>query len=157
MTVRLSEIPRIVVASPSLVRPAARRKLALPRDLGALPWLALSTFYRTAITLQHARSGELATLPIRPRMSTDSLYALRSAAVLGVGVCVGSAWLLADDLAAGKLVQLLPDWCAAPLPVHLVYPQASFYPARLRNFLDEVRASVPGIVAATTAPPVGRR
>ena len=65
-------------------------------------------------------------------MSTDSLYALRSAALMGLGVCVASSWLVADDLAQGRLVQLAPSWQADPLPVHLVYPHARFYPARLR-------------------------
>ena len=48
---------------------------------------------------------------------------------------------MADDLAQGRLVHIAPRWRAAPLPVHLLYPQARFYPARLRRFLDVIRAS----------------
>jgi DNA-binding transcriptional LysR family regulator len=151
VALRLSEVPRIVVAAPSVAKLLGRKKLLHPAQLAALPWLSLRTFYRTAITLTHAATGETETVPIRPRMSTDSLYALRSAAVLGVGVGVASAWLLADDLAAGRLVQLLPAWRAESLPVYLVYPQASFYPARLRRFVDEMRAAVPAVVGQTTA------
>jgi DNA-binding transcriptional LysR family regulator len=40
-------------------------------------------------------------------------------------------------------VQLTPDWQAAPLPIHLIYPPARFYPARLRRFIDVMRAAVP--------------
>ena len=36
---------------------------------------------------------------------------------------------------------MAPRWRAAPLPVYLVYPQARFYPARLRRFLDVIRAN----------------
>ena len=74
-------------------------------------------------------------------MSTDSLYALRTAAVTGVGAAIASAWLVADDLAQGRLVHIAPQWRAAPLPVYLVYPQARFHPARLRRFLEVIRAN----------------
>jgi DNA-binding transcriptional LysR family regulator len=80
---------------------------------------------------------------IRPRLSTDSLYALRNAALLGVGVAIASAWAVAADLESGQLVRLVPDWQAAPLPVYLVYPQARFYPAKLRRFIDLMRVRIP--------------
>jgi DNA-binding transcriptional LysR family regulator len=75
-------------------------------------------------------------------MSTDSLYALRSAALLGIGACVASAWLLRDELATGKLLHLAPAWQADPLPVYLVYPQAPFCTAKLRRFIDVMRQCV---------------
>jgi DNA-binding transcriptional LysR family regulator len=78
-------------------------------------------------------------------VSTDSLYALRNAALLGLGACVGSAWVLAADLAAGRLVHLAPQWQAAALPVSVVYPYARFYPARLRRFVEIIRAAAPTI------------
>jgi hypothetical protein len=40
-------------------------------------------------------------------------------------------------------VQLTPEWEAAPLPIHLIYPPARFYPARLRRFIDIMRIAVP--------------
>jgi DNA-binding transcriptional LysR family regulator len=138
---KLAEVPRIAVASPSVIA-----GMEMPADasmLADLPWLALRTYYQTEILLTHSSSGKALRLPISPRMSTDSLYALRSAAVLGLGVCVGSSWLFADDLAQGRLIQLVPDWQAAPLPVYLTYPHARFYPAKLRRFLETMRTAVP--------------
>jgi DNA-binding transcriptional LysR family regulator len=146
VAIRLSEVPRIVVAAPSVLGKGAAP--AHPSALAALPWLALRTFYRTEIALAHASTGERVELAIRPRMSTDSLYALRSAALLGAGVCVASAWLLEEDLAQKRLVHLVPAWRADPLPVYLIYPQARFYAARLRHFVEVMRASVPAAVGA---------
>ncbi|MEF7615919.1 LysR family transcriptional regulator [Aquincola sp. MAHUQ-54] len=140
VALKLSEVPRIVVAAPSVL--AGRAPTTHAADLKALPWLALQTFYRTEVLLTHAGSGEAHRVAIRPRMNTDSLYALRSAAVLGLGVCVASAWLLKDDLAQGRLVQLVPDWQASPLPVYLIYPHARFYPAKLRRFIETMRLAV---------------
>jgi DNA-binding transcriptional LysR family regulator len=76
-------------------------------------------------------------------MFTDNLYAMRSSALLGVGAALGSSWALREELAAGRLVQLTPEWEAAPLPIHLIYPPARFYPARLRRFIDIMKVAVP--------------
>jgi len=151
VAVKLAEIPRIVVAAPSLLGGAA-----LPQhvdELGSLPWLALRTFYRNEITLRH-RDGTLHRLALNPRMSTDSLYALRSAALLGLGVCAASSWLLADDLAQGCLLHLLPEWRAPSLPVYLIYPYANFYPAKLRCFMEIVRPAILADWAPQTHQPV---
>jgi DNA-binding transcriptional LysR family regulator len=148
IAIRLSEVPRIVVAAPALLGKGAPP--AHPSELAALPWLALRTFYRTEITLIRPPTGERFELPIRPRMSTDSLYALRSAALLGVGVGVASSWLLEADLAKRRLVRVAPAWEADPMPVYLVYPQARLYPARLRHFVDAMRKAVPSVLGGSS-------
>ncbi|CAN7166424.1 LysR family transcriptional regulator [Variovorax sp. LjRoot290] len=144
VAIKLAEVPRIVVAAPSVL--AGAPVPAHPSELAGLPWLALRTYYRNEVTLTHAASGETHRFAIRPRMSTDSLLALRHAAVLGLGAGVGSAWLLTEDLAQGRLIQLAPQWCAAPLPVYVVYPHARFYPARLRRFVEAMREAMPAVV-----------
>jgi DNA-binding transcriptional LysR family regulator len=139
VSVKLAEIPRIVVAAPSLLGDGPRPSHM--DDLATLPWLALRTFYRNEISLQH-RSGAQHRLALQPRISTDSLFALRNAALMGLGVCVASAWAVADDVANGTLVHLLPEWHAAPLPMVLLYPYAQFYPAKLRRFAEVLRAAL---------------
>ncbi|EYC50914.1 LysR family transcriptional regulator [Hylemonella gracilis str. Niagara R] len=136
----MGEVPRIVVGAPSLFEGALPTH---PAELTRLPWLALRTFYRTEISLTHAGSAEVARIDIQPRLSTDGLHALRTAAVEGLGLAVGSAWALQEDLRAGRLLHVVPQWRADPLPVHLVYPQARLHPARLRSFIDIMRVSGP--------------
>lgn len=135
VAVRLGEIPRIVVAAPALL--GGQPPPDDPAALATLPWLALSTFYRDEVRLLNGAQRQV--LPIRPRLATDSLYALRTAALAGAGACIASAWLVADDLTAGRLVHLVPGWHAPSLPVWLVYPHARFYPARLRRFVEVIR------------------
>ncbi|HZY17823.1 MAG TPA: LysR family transcriptional regulator [Ramlibacter sp.] len=146
VAVRLAAVERIVVAAPSLL--AGRAVPQDPEALGALPWLALRTYYRDELVLTHAVSGETRSVRMQPRVSTDSLYALRSAALHGLGVCAGSAWLLAGDIARGDLVQLAADWQPAPLPTWITYPHAPHYPSRLLQFVAAMRAAVPRIVEA---------
>lgn len=144
VAIRLTKVPRFVVAAPSVLNGADVP--ADPDALAALPWLALRTYYRNELLLTHAATGDTRRLAIRPRITTANLYALRSAALLGVGACVGSSWLLAGDLARGDLVHLAPEWQAAPLPVYLTYPHAQFYPSRLVRFVAMMREAVPALV-----------
>ncbi len=141
IAIKLFDIPRIVIAAPHHV--AGKSMPLKVEELQQLPWLALRTFYRDEVTLTRQADGEEYRFAIQPRMSTDSLYALRNAALIGLGAGIVSAWVVADDIAQGRLVHLAPDWRAAPLPVYLVYPYARYYPARLRLFIETIRSMMP--------------
>ncbi|MGV8854773.1 MAG: LysR family transcriptional regulator [Devosia sp.] len=145
VALKLGEIPRIVVAAPAVMKPGAgAHQLA---DLANQPWLALQTFYRDEITLVHTTTGETQRLPIVPRLMTDSLFALRSALRQGLGIAVASSWAVAPDIAAGRLVHLLADWQATPLPIYLVYPQAQHYPAKLQKFIETIKMTFNASIA----------
>lgn len=143
VSVLLAEVPRSLVASPKLL--ARFAPVESPQQLSSMPWVALSTFYQHEITLTHTPDGEMEQVAISPRLFTDSLYAARNSAIAGLGVTVVSSWSVEEDLKAGRLVALLPQWQAAPLPVHLVYPWSRYYPARLRKFLQLMREVMPGM------------
>lgn len=149
IAVLLAEVPRIIVASPDLLAKSPR--IQQVEDLQSLPWIALSTFYRNKLLLKSTLEKANYELNILPKLSTDSLYAMRNTLLSGVGAGVSSAWIVNDDIASGSLVHLLPEWSAAPLPVYLIYPYASYYPARLRKFLDLIREAMPTLVG--TRPP----
>lgn len=142
VSVLLAEVPRCVVASPALL--ADFPAVNAPEDLPALPWIAINTFYQRHIELYNGTSSP-ARVAISPRLSTDSLYVARNTALSGLGVAVVSSWTVAEDIQAGRLVHLLPDWQPAALPVHLVYPWSRYYPARLRRFLEMMRQVMPDI------------
>ncbi|MFN7153420.1 MAG: LysR substrate-binding domain-containing protein [Acidovorax sp.] len=121
------------------------------------PKLSLLKNSSTAPQLPHPQRGErrsngqpqpphcASTFAISPRLSTDSLYALRSAARARLGACISSAWIVDEELRAGDMLNLVPTWQAPPLPVYLVYPYARFYPARLRLFLEAMRGGYAGV------------
>lgn len=136
VAIKLAEIPRILVAAPALMD--ARPQLESPAALQALDWIALGTYYRNELLL-HGPAGAKARLSLRPRLITDSLYALRNAAIAGLGVAAMSAWLAHEDVAAGRLQHLLPQWQAPALPVHLIYPYQAAPPAKLRHFVAAMR------------------
>ena len=143
VTVLLAEVPRCIVASPTLLQRFP--DVVEPSSLSALPWIAISTFYQHEVVLTHPESEQTESIAIASRLSTDSLYVAKNAALAGVGVAVVSSWTVEEELANGSLVELLPQWQTAPLPVHLVYPWARYYPIRLRKFLDLMREVMPQI------------
>ncbi|MCQ4317768.1 LysR family transcriptional regulator [Stutzerimonas zhaodongensis] len=149
VAIRLGEIPRIVVVAPEVLGPGALPNSA--EQLQRLPWLALRTYYTDEVVLNCLADGRVHKFSIQPRMSTDSLYALRGAALEGLGACVSSAWVVARDIEQGRLIQLIPQWQAAPLPVYLIYPHARSHPAKLRLFADLIRKRMPNLVGLRRA------
>jgi DNA-binding transcriptional LysR family regulator len=148
VAIKLAEIPRMIAAAPALLEgfPAPTHA----SDLARMPWLSIQIFYGREVTLEHRHTGEIYRFAIEPRLTTDNLSALRGAAVTGMGVFIGSSWMLEEQLKDGRLVQLLPEWEAAPLPVSVVYPYARQYPARLRRFVEMMRECMPAAVNTAT-------
>lgn len=143
VSVLLAEVPRCIVATPALLSGYAT--VTEPQQLSMLPWVAISTFYQHEVVLHHNGDQQTANVAIAARLSTDSLYVAKNAALAGVGAAVVSSWIVEEELASGQLVELLPAWQVTPLPVHLVYPWARYYPTRLRKFLDLMREVMPQI------------
>ncbi|MBB1199702.1 LysR family transcriptional regulator [Enterobacteriaceae bacterium 89] len=141
VSVQLAEVPRSLIISPALLKKYAQPDS--PEQLSSLPWIAVSTFYQHEVTLRHQQTAEVATIALQPRLSTDSIYVARNSVLAGLGVALVSSWTVEEDIAEGRLIELLPEWEAPALPVHLVYPWARYYPARLRKFLDLMREVMP--------------
>lgn len=149
VAILLAEVPRIVVASPELLdRHPPIEQVEQLRDL---PWLALTSFYRNEVALQKIDDGQPINLAITPRLSSDSLYAVRKAALAGMGAAIVSSWVVQEDLADGRLIQLTPQWQAPPLPIWLTYPWASYYPARLQHFFTLIKAVMPQLAGTQPA------
>lgn len=65
---------------------------------------------------------------------------LRDAALGGMGILIQPAYIIHDDLRAGRLVQVLPGWRPRGLTMNVAYPTRSFLPMRARLFIDELVA-----------------
>lgn len=123
----------VLVASPELLahRPA-------PDSLQSLQdWPTLATASnseRYTWTLFDA-GGEPVSLTHRPRMATDDLASLRIAALRGVGVTMLPREFIDDDLRAGRLQQLLPQFAAKAGLVHAIFPTRRGMVSAVRHLL----------------------
>jgi DNA-binding transcriptional LysR family regulator len=56
---------------------------------------------------------------------------------------------VAEDLAAGRLERVLPDWDGGDAPVVALYPSARYLPLKTRVLLDELAAQIAAIMTRT--------
>lgn len=82
------------------------------------------------------RDGTWAKAQGRSRLRLDSGAALRSAAVAGLGIAYLPDFLVADDLAAGRLQQVLPRVSADDATIVAIYPSRRLLEPRVRRFID---------------------
>ena len=62
--------------------------------------------------------------------------ALRLAALGGVGVCQFPTFVVQDDLRAGRLVDVLPEWTPKAGIIHAVFPSRRGLLPSVRTLLD---------------------
>ena len=139
---RLGAVERLLVASRVLVTKPLRN--GTPQDVRHLPLIALEPFEGERIPLRR-RGGRSTTLAPSVRMRTNNIFAVREYALDGVGMAVLPRWFVAAELAAGRLVDVLPQWRAMSLALHVAYLPATRQPLRLRAFLDRLEEEVPKI------------
>lgn len=70
------------------------------------------------------------------RFQSNNGLALRMAALEGFGIVMQSSVMLAGDVAAGRLVELLQDYLPPPRPVHVVYPKDRQPVPKLSRFVE---------------------
>lgn len=70
----------------------------------------------------------------------DDTEGLVEAIRLGLGVCQLPDYAVDDDLARGTLVELLPAWRPAPMPISVVMPSGRLQPARVQAAVQALQA-----------------
>ena len=81
------------------------------------------------------RGEERVQVPISPRLELSDGWALRGAALEGLGVVQLPAFIIGHDLREGRLLPVLTDWQGRPVPLHAVYPDNRLIAARVRTFV----------------------
>jgi DNA-binding transcriptional LysR family regulator len=79
-------------------------------------------------------------VPVTGTLRADDSEPLRDAAVAGVGVALLPTWLVGEDIKAGRLRRLLPEWSSMiatkPGGIFGVFPPHRMVPPKVRAFLD---------------------
>lgn len=148
---RLGAVRRVVVAAPSLL--AARGGAELfgePASLARLPFALLPGYDGRALAL--SRHGAAEEVAVPAVLVTDSPLVQHRAALAGAAAAVFPTWMIGDDLASGRLVQVCEGWAAPGFPIHLAWHAGRFRPARLAAFLAFMQREVPKIPGVETGP-----
>ena len=74
-------------------------------------------------------------IAVRGRLDVNGGMALCEAALAGLGVILQPELMLKDDIVAGRLVRLFPDWPAPTWPVQVVHLPDARMPPKLESFI----------------------
>ncbi|WP_280529135.1 substrate binding domain-containing protein [Burkholderia perseverans] len=154
LAIRMGELPdsrlvarkvaqrrRLICAAPAFL--AGRPAIRAPQDLAEHPCLCF-TGRHDPYRWQFAQPGGAPPgVTMSGPLASDDAELLVEAAVGGMGILYTSDWYAGRDLAAGRLVEILPDW---PLldrgSVHVVTPAAGGTPSKTRAFSDWIAAQL---------------
>jgi DNA-binding transcriptional LysR family regulator len=131
---RLRMGPRLVVAAPAYL--ARRGHPAHPDDLAGHNCLTLN--FRRPRTYWPFREGERDyTLAVDGDFQTNNGETLRQMAVVGLGIARLGGFHVADDLAAGRLIEVLAGFNPGDQePVSALFVGGAGMPHRVRAFVD---------------------
>jgi len=130
ISTRLSEMRRVVVASPAYIERHGVPQT--PADLAKHNCLALGQ--QRGWTLRVA--GAVEVVKVGGVLECNDGAVLHDWALAGKGLAWRSLWEVGGDLAAGRLVTVLDDFAAPPVGIHAVMPQRRHLPLRVRLFID---------------------
>lgn len=82
------------------------------------------------------RKGAPASVRISGSLVTNSGEALRRMVLEGAGIGLLAGFLVSDDLDAGRLVRLLPEYRPVEMSMNAVYPHRHHLSAKVRTFID---------------------
>ncbi|MBY5923872.1 MULTISPECIES: LysR family transcriptional regulator [unclassified Halomonas] len=80
--------------------------------------------------------GKEVSVKVGGRLASNDGEVIKRLALDGHGIMLRSWWDVCDDLAAGRLIQLLPGWQGVRADFFAVYAQRRHVPARLRALVD---------------------
>ena len=134
---RVGRSVRYLVASPRYAR--THLLPSRPDDLNQHLCVLINA--RNNETEWHLVNGrKTAKVHVRGAVAARDFHVVTAFALRGHGIAFLPSSYCDAHIARGKLVRVLPEWSSPEIFVHAVYPTRRFVPARLKVFLDELKA-----------------
>lgn len=131
---KLCETPAVLIASPQYLA-----NYGTPTEPSALvnhQWLALSVQASPySKTFRHKKTGEQESVALQGNLSINSVETIIAATLNSLGVTLLAKVTIEDLLRSGQLVELLPDYQAAAVPIYAVYPHREYLPSKVKVFM----------------------
>lgn len=130
---RLGTVHRYLVATPTYLH--GRPMPMAPEDLSAHRCIVYSRLSPANKWTFESEQGRHVAL-IDGTLLVDDADAMEEAVMNHLGVAILPEWNAIDGIRSGRLENLLPDYSITALPLHAVYPEATWMSLRARTFLD---------------------
>ena len=108
-----------------------------PDQLMHVPYLGLTLAEWSSERVFTGPEGEVRVRPT-PVMAANNSELMRQLVLQNIGVAILPSYLVGHDLAAGRLLRLLPNYRLAKIDVNVVYPSRRHLPAKVRTFIDHL-------------------
>ncbi len=131
---RLGEIRMVLCASPSYLARHGTPQTA--DDLAHHNCLTYEYSSPRAQWRLHDADGREHLVQVSGSVHSNNGDLLAEAAVQGSGIVLQPEFIVGEHLRAGRLVPMLPDLRALPLPIYAVYPSRKHLSAKVRMFAD---------------------
>lgn len=135
--------PIMDIAFHLMASPAYLDRTGRPADIDALAGHALLRYsgIGSADSLSlTGPDGRPRKIPVRTVMQSENETVLHLAALSGMGLVFLPTWMVAADLEAGRLEQVLPDMASFAATLYAVYPSRKYLSAKVRTFVDVMAA-----------------
>ncbi|WP_431635297.1 LysR substrate-binding domain-containing protein [Dyella sp. KULCS107] len=133
---QVGRLTQVTLASASYVREHGLPRMLADLQHGhvAVNWASPTTRRVEPMEFMVGRRRREVMLP--SRLSVSGVDAYLGCCEAGLGIAQFPRYHVADALADGRMIELLPDTPPPPLPLTVLYPQQHHLPARLRVFVD---------------------
>jgi DNA-binding transcriptional LysR family regulator len=131
---KLCTLATILCASPGYLEKNGVPRT--PRDLSGHNCLVYTYATPQSVWSFVDQNGKEDIVRISGRFLADSGDALLALVLRDGGVVLGPDYLVDDDLKAGRLIRLLPEYATPETAVHAVYPHSRHLSAKTRTFID---------------------
>jgi DNA-binding transcriptional LysR family regulator len=129
---RIGSFRQLLVAAPEI---AARLTAEEPEELAAWPFIANGAL-KEPLVWRFARGDfERRMVRMRQALAINATPAVLAAALVGGGLAVLPDFQVAEHLASGQLMHILPAWTLPAGGIHVVYPTARFRPPKVSAFV----------------------
>ncbi|MCX7512587.1 LysR family transcriptional regulator [Frateuria hangzhouensis] len=132
---RIATLPQLTLASADYVRRHGRPKTLADLQQGhyAVHWASPTT--RRPEPLEFVVGRQRRELQLPGRITVNGADAYLACCRAGLGIAQFSHYRIAEELADGRMCELLPDTRPPALPMTVLYPPQRQMPARLRVFI----------------------
>jgi DNA-binding transcriptional LysR family regulator len=132
---KLADETRVLCGSPGYL--AVRGTPQTPDDLAGHSFIAWAGLAPREIVDREGNAALIDPSSLNCRTIMDDGDAQREATIAGTGLSINSLWSVSHEIAAGRLVRVLPDWRLNDLSVlWLVYPRSNVLTPKTRLFMD---------------------
>ena len=131
---RLAPFDIRLCASPALI--AKRGKPERPSDLSNLPCIIDSNARWLSNWPFRNEKGEPISVSVAGPIEVNSPMAVRAAALAGLGFAIVPDFIVAEDLASGRLFCMLDEYLPEGGGIYAVYPHRRYLPGKVRVLVD---------------------